>query len=82
MREFHLDLGGPEAEKTPLGSVPDNLDQTPKFDPADSEPVPDDDFDLSRTTWQYPLSAPLRWTRSRRCRPSRSAALRAEPPAD
>ncbi len=46
---FHLDLGGPEAEKTALGSAPDDLDQTPEFDPADSEPVPDDNFDQSRT---------------------------------
>ena len=34
----------------PLGSVPDALDQTPEFDAADSEPVPDDDFDESGTT--------------------------------
>jgi len=38
-----------EAEKNPLVSIPGALDQTPEFDPADSEPVPDDDFDQSRT---------------------------------
>ena len=30
------------------GSFPDNLDQSPEFDPADPEPVPEDDFDQ---TW-------------------------------
>jgi hypothetical protein len=26
----------------------DDLDQSPEFDPADPEPVPEDDFDESR----------------------------------
>ena len=43
---FEIDLGGPEAEKA--AAPPENLDQTPQFDPADPEPVPNDDFDQSR----------------------------------
>jgi hypothetical protein len=31
-----------------LESFPDNLDQSPEFDPADPEPIPQDDFDQ---TW-------------------------------
>jgi hypothetical protein len=30
-------------------SFPDDLDQTPEFDPANPEPVPEDDFDQSRS---------------------------------
>jgi hypothetical protein len=28
-------------------SFPDDLAQSPEFDPADPEPIPDDDFDQS-----------------------------------
>jgi hypothetical protein len=28
-------------------SFPDDLDQTPDFDPAEPEPIPDDDLDQS-----------------------------------
>ena len=44
---FHLGLGGPEREEAPQGSSPNDLDQTPEFDPAEPEPFPDDDFDQS-----------------------------------
>jgi hypothetical protein len=29
------------------GCFPDDLDQTPDFDPADPEPIPEDHFDQS-----------------------------------
>ena len=38
---------GPEPEEAAGGVSPDDLDQTPQFDPTDSEPVPDDDFGQS-----------------------------------
>jgi len=46
--EFHLDEFHAEErdEEMELPRVPDGIDQTPEFDPAESEPVPeDDDFD-------------------------------------
>ncbi len=47
--EFHMGLAGREAEKVAQGDPPDDLDQTPEFDPADPEPVPEDhDFDQTR----------------------------------
>jgi len=36
---------GWEAEEAAQGSFPDDLDQTPRFDPAEPEPAPEDDFD-------------------------------------
>jgi len=47
--EFHMSLAGREAEEVAQGDPPDDLDQTPEFDPADPEPVPEDhDFDQTR----------------------------------
>jgi hypothetical protein len=46
--EFLLDLGGSGAEEFAPGFVPDGLDQTPDFDPAEAESAPEDDFDQSR----------------------------------
>ena len=42
-----LDLGpgGGEAVEVAQESFADHLDQSPAFDPAEPEPVPDDDFD-------------------------------------
>jgi hypothetical protein len=37
----------PEHEGVAQEDSPDNLDQTPEFDPADPEPIPEDDFDQS-----------------------------------
>jgi len=45
--QTEFDLGDPEAKEVALGSAPDDLDQTPDFDPADPEPIPDHDFDQS-----------------------------------
>ena len=39
--------GGSEAEEVVQVFFPDDLDQTPNFDPTDPEPVPDNDFDQS-----------------------------------
>ena len=39
---------GGEPDEAAQGSFPDDLDQTPQFDPAEPEPVPEDDFDQ---TW-------------------------------
>ena len=39
--------GGGKAEEVAEGFFPDDLDQTPDFDPADSEPIPEDHFDQS-----------------------------------
>jgi len=45
--EFHIDLGGPQREEAAQGSPPNDLDQTPEFDPTEPEPVPVDPFDQS-----------------------------------
>jgi hypothetical protein len=34
-----------EKDEVAQESFPDNLDQSPGFDPADPEPIPEDDFD-------------------------------------
>jgi len=39
---------GEEANEVAQESFPDNLDQTPEFDPADPEPDPEADFDQNR----------------------------------
>jgi hypothetical protein len=39
-------LGG-EPEEVAQEPFPDDLDQTPEFDPAAPEPIPEDDFDQS-----------------------------------
>jgi hypothetical protein len=36
---------GAETEKVAQEPFPDDLDQTPEFDPAEPEPFPEDDFD-------------------------------------
>jgi hypothetical protein len=48
--EFHLDEFHAEerGEEMDLAMVQDGIDQTPKYDPTDPEPIPDDDFDQSR----------------------------------
>ena len=40
--------GGGQADEVAQGSFPDDLDQTPEFDSAEPDPIPDDDFDQ---TW-------------------------------
>jgi hypothetical protein len=42
-----MDLNGGKQQEAAQESFPDNLDQTPQFDPAEPEPVPEDDFDQS-----------------------------------
>jgi len=39
--------GGGQAEKVTQEPFPDDLDQSPEFDPADPEPIPEDNFDQS-----------------------------------
>ena len=47
--EFEMGLNGVEAEKVAQGNLPDDLDQPPDFDPAEPDPVSeDDDFDQTR----------------------------------
>jgi hypothetical protein len=36
-----------QAEEVAQECFPDDLDQSPEFDPADPEPVPEDDLDQS-----------------------------------
>jgi len=43
-----MGLNGVEAEKVAQGDPPDDLDQTPDFDPAEPDPLPEEDFDQSR----------------------------------
>jgi hypothetical protein len=38
---------GGQAGEAAQESFPDDLDQSPEFDPADPEPVPEDSFDQS-----------------------------------
>ena len=47
--QTELDMGaaGGETEEAARESSPDDLDQTASFDPAEPEPIPDDDFDQS-----------------------------------
>jgi len=39
---------GGQIDEVAQESLPDDLDQSPEFDPADPEPLPEDDFDQSR----------------------------------
>jgi hypothetical protein len=41
-------LAGAESEVAVQETSPDDLDQSSEFDPADPEPIPEDDFDQ---TW-------------------------------
>ncbi len=43
-----MEPAGGEAEEAAHQFFPDDLDQSPQFDPADPEPLPEDDFDQSR----------------------------------
>jgi hypothetical protein len=43
-----MGTGGGEAEEAGQESFPDDLDQTPEFDPVEPEPVPDDIFDQTQ----------------------------------
>ena len=43
-----MDLSGGEREKVAQESFPDDLDQSPDFDPAEPDPIPDDDLDQTR----------------------------------
>jgi hypothetical protein len=40
--ELTMGPGGAQAEEVAQESCPDDLDQTPNFDPAEPEPIPDD----------------------------------------
>ena len=40
---------GGEAEEAAQGSFPDDLNQSPAFDPSGPEPIPEDDFDQGRS---------------------------------
>ncbi len=46
--EVLLDIGGPSPEDVAQEYLPDDFDQSPEFDPAEPESVPEDDFDQSR----------------------------------
>jgi hypothetical protein len=37
--------GGGEAGEAAQEPFPDDLDSSPEFDPAEQEPIPEDDFD-------------------------------------
>ncbi len=45
--ELAMGPGGGEPEEAAQEFFPDDLDQTPQFDPAEPEPIPEDDFDQS-----------------------------------
>jgi hypothetical protein len=45
--EFAMGPGDGRTAETAQESFPDDLDQSPTFDPAEPEPVPEDDFDQS-----------------------------------
>jgi len=46
--ELDLAAAGGETEEVAQESFPDDPDQNPEFDPADPEPIPEDDSDQSR----------------------------------
>jgi hypothetical protein len=39
--------GGGKAEEVAQEFLPDDLDQSPEFDPTEPEPIPEEDFDQS-----------------------------------
>lgn len=43
--ELAMRPGGGQADEVAQESFPDDLDQSPKFDPAEPEPIPEDVFD-------------------------------------
>ena len=45
--ELAMGSGQPEHDKVAQESLPGDLDQSPQFDPADPEPIPEDDFHQS-----------------------------------
>ncbi len=45
--EFSLGPNGAKQDEAAQESFPDDLDQTTPFDPAEPDPIPDDDFDQS-----------------------------------
>jgi len=45
--EFDMGAAGGETHKAAQEFFPDDLDQSPEFDPTDPEPVPEDNFDQS-----------------------------------
>jgi hypothetical protein len=47
--ELAMANGRVQQEEASQESFPDDLDQSPEFDPADPEPIPDDDLDQSQT---------------------------------
>jgi hypothetical protein len=46
--EFAMGPDGGQAGEAAQESFPDDLDQSPEFDPSEPEPVPEDDFDQNR----------------------------------
>jgi hypothetical protein len=42
-----MGTSGEKHHEVAHGFFPDDLDQTPQFDPAEPEPSPEDDFDQS-----------------------------------
>ena len=48
--QTNLDMGAAdgEAEEVAQDSFPDDLNQTPEFDPTEPEPIPEHDFDQTR----------------------------------
>jgi hypothetical protein len=47
--ELGIGHAGAETEEVAQEPFPDDLDQTPRFDPAEPEPIPQDDFDQSES---------------------------------
>ncbi|MFG1691725.1 hypothetical protein ACGF5M_06190, partial [Gemmatimonadota bacterium] len=45
--EFDMGPGGGQEEKVAQESFPDDLNQSPAFDPTEPEPIPEDTFDQS-----------------------------------
>ena len=45
--ELAMDLNGEKQQEAAQESFPDDLDQTPDYDPSDPEPIPEDHFDQS-----------------------------------
>ena len=41
-------LQNSQSQEAAQESSPDDLDQSPAFDPAEPEPIPEDDFDQTR----------------------------------
>ena len=47
--EFDFDASGRDPAEVALEPSPEDVDQSPAYNPTEPDPIPDDDFDQSRS---------------------------------